>query len=242
MDTSETLVLRGEAMSAARLAMTRQQVRQFDRRAIEEFHAPGVVLMENAGRNAADLIEQHLIGRLLSSPEKALAAVVAGVGNNGGDGFVVARHLHIRGHQVKVFLVGQPAKMTPDARTNFTIIDNLGLDIDPLTSETLPKLSGMLKGFDLVIDALGGTGIGGPLTGELALAVEQVNAAGIPVAAIDIPTGLDCDSGRAPGPAIRAALTVTFVAEKVGFQQPGAEAYTGQVFVADIGVPFRGEE
>jgi NAD(P)H-hydrate epimerase len=222
--------------------MTRQQVRDFDRRAIQEYRVPGVVLMENAGRSAADLIEQHLIRPLLPAPQRARVAVVAGVGNNGGDGFVVARHLHLRGHRVKVFLVGSPAKMTPDAKTHFTIIDKLALDIDSLTEQTLPRLSAMLAGFDLAVDALGGTGIQGPLTGEAALAVEQLSAAGIPVAAIDIPTGLDCDTGQAPGPAVRAALTVTFVAEKIGFQQPGAEAYTGQVFVADIGVPFRGEE
>lgn len=228
-------------MSLARPVLTRAQVRDFDRRAIEEFGVPGVVLMENAGRGAADVI-RHFIAELLGRTGQAMVAVVCGTGNNGGDGFVIARHLHMTGHQVKVFLVGQPGNMTGDARTNFTIIDNLGLDIDPLDDKALPRLAELLTAFDLVVDAIGGTGIQGPLTGQVAQAVEQINVASKPVVAVDIPTGLDCDSGQAAGPAIKAALTVTFVAEKAGFLQPSAHDYTGEIIVAHIGVPFHGEE
>jgi len=99
------------------------------------------------------------------------------------------------------------------------------------------SLADALKEFDLVVDAVGGTGIQGPLRGDAAIAVQQVNAAGKPVVAIDIPTGLDCDTGQAYEPTIRAAMTVTFVARKKGFDAPGAEQFTGEVIVADIGVP-----
>ena len=301
-------------------SLSREQVRAVDRWAIDSLGVPGVVLMENAGRGAADAIEKFLgdLPRVSSrglpradsgGPPDASSsgiggcrvAVVAGAGNNGGDGFVVARHLAMRGATVAVFLVADAEKIAPDAAVNLKIIRNLGLDIrekgtgyflpaaqseggesrsvepgtqqerrqgqkvactlfgsakadgkpsvgfggeEPaLKKESAPKtfaiecLSVALREFDLVVDAVGGTGIRGPLRGDQAAAVEQINAAGLPVVALDIPTGLDCDTGRAEGPAVRAALTVTFVARKKGFDAPGAEAYTGKVVVADIGVP-----
>ena len=219
-------------MGSARVALSRREVRAFDRMAMEQWGVPGVVLMENAGRNIADAVCEFLGG---ASGRRV--AVVAGRGNNGGDGFVVARHLHLRGGEVGVFLVGDASRMTDDARVNFAIIEALGLDIRPRAGPALEGLGEELRGFELVVDALGGTGISGSLRGDLAAAVEQVNAAGREVVAIDIPTGLDCDTGRAEGPAIRAALTVTMVARKLGFDAPGAEAYTGRVVVVDIGVP-----
>jgi len=182
-------------MPPAHSALSRQQVREADRRAIEEWGIPGVVLMENAGRGATDAIEELLGGAAGRS-----IAVVAGRGNNGGDGFVIARHLTVRRARCEVFLVG----------------------------------------FDLIVDAVGGTGITGPLRGALAEAVERINAAGVPVAAVDIPTGLDCDTGAAPGPTVKAQLTVTFHARKTGFDAPGASQYTGKVVVADIGIPVDG--
>jgi NAD(P)H-hydrate epimerase len=259
--------------------LTRQQVRSLDGRAIEELGVPGVVLMENAGRGAADHIEKFFGA---GGARGKRIAVVAGAGNNGGDGYVVARHLHIRGATVAVFLVADPAKIAGDARTNLNIIQRLGVDVREVSHATdhgaesditpprvgalnadgkrsvgfeaptqrddkvenhaigqfaMGSLSSLLRDFDLVVDAVGGTGIRGPLKGSQAAAVEQINAAGVPVVALDIPTGLDCDTGVADGPAVRAALTVTFAARKIGFDAPGAEAYTGKVVVADIGVP-----
>jgi NAD(P)H-hydrate epimerase len=267
--------------------LSRDEVRSADRRAIQDLGVPGVVLMENAGRGAADAIERFVEGLSpppSTGPSRAASgvagrgvAVVAGAGNNGGDGFVVARHLAIRGARVAVFLVADPAKITGEAAVNLKIIRNLGLDIregtacNSLHAEgegracnllhagprvasaesqnfrvqakgagapyTLESLSSLLRNFDLVVDAVGGTGIRGRLQGPQAVAVEQINAAGGPVVALDIPTGLDCDTGEAEGPVIRAALTVTFVARKKGFDAPGAEQDTGKVVVADIGVP-----
>ncbi len=213
-------------------SLSRRQVRDFDRLAIEQWGVPGVVLMENAGRGATDAIEDYL-----GDVSGKKIAVVAGCGNNGGDGFVIARHLHLRGANVAVFVVGDVAKMTPDAATNFAILKPLKIDVHPCSGEELSSLAKQLRDFDLIVDALGGTGITGPLRGDLAAAVGQTNATGRPVVAVDIPTGLDCDTGEAHGLTVKAALTVTFVARKIGFDAPGASDYTGKVIVADIGVP-----
>ena len=259
-------------------SLARQEVRGIDRRAIESVGVPGVVLMENAGRNAADCLERFLgeagmsragadaagaDGAGAASADAAGAseagagaagagaagrsvAIVAGAGNNGGDGYVVARHLAMRGATVTTFLVVPEARIAGDALINLQIIRNLGHDIRRLASADrgagpqgpgLDRLAEQLRPFDLIVDAVGGTGIRGALRGDMAVAAEQINAAGRPVAAIDIPTGLDCDSGRADGPVIRADITVTFVARKLGFDAPGAAAYTGRVHVVDIGVP-----
>ncbi len=219
-------------MGHTRPALSRQQVRAFDRLAIHTWGVPGVVLMENAGRNAADAIQQ-----LLGGAAGKQVAVVAGTGNNGGDGFVIARHLRARGASVVVFLVGDPQKMTADAAANFAVLPHLNVEVRRCGGEAIAGLSGELGAFDLVVDALGGTGIAGVLRGDLAAAVEQINAAGKAVASVDIPTGLDCDTGAASGPTVRADLTITFAAWKKGFDAPGASQYTGKVIVADIGVP-----
>lgn len=212
-------------------SLTREEVRRMDRYAIDRLGVPGVVLMENAGCNVADAIEQFLDGFAGKS-----IAIVAGAGNNGGDGFVIARHLANRGGKVVSFLVAPEEKTTGDAAVNLTIIRNLGHDIRQVTPEEIGKLSDSLGEFDLIVDAAGGTGISGGLRGIIATAVEQINTAGRPVVAVDIPTGLDCDTGTAAGPAVKADLTVTFIARKKGFDTEGAGQYTGRVIVADIGI------
>lgn len=211
---------------------TREEVRALDRCAIHTVGVPGVVLMENAGRNCADAVEE-----LLGGAGGRKVAVVAGAGNNGGDGYVIARHLTIRGATCVAFLVTDPRKISGDAETNLAILRELGLPVHPVADEALDRLAETLAEFDLVVDAVGGTGIRGGLRGSLATAVEQINAAGRPVVAVDIPTGLDCDTGRAEGAVVRADMTVTFAVRKKGFDVDGADAFTGEVRVADIGVP-----
>jgi len=211
-------------------ALTRQQVREVDRYAIENLGVPGVVLMENAGRNLAKAVDEFL-----GQARGKRIAVVAGAGNNGGDGFVAARHLAMMGADVTTFLAAPAQQLSGDAEVNVRILRALGHEIRQVDD---PRgLAERLRPFDLVVDAIGGTGIRGALRGVAAQVVEQVNAAGRPVVAVDIPTGLDCDTGKAEGPAIRAALTVTFVGRKAGFDAPGAAEYTGVVRVADIGIP-----
>lgn len=192
--------------------------------------------MENAGKNTAGII-----GRFLGSLTARTIAIVAGGGNNGGDGFVIARHLTNRGGNVVVFIVADPEKITGDAKANLDIIENLGFDIRYMDKIAQKKLSHELEAFDLIVDAGGGTGISGSLREDMGVVVTQINKASRPVVAVDIPTGLDCDSGTAQGPTIRAELTITFVAKKVGFSNPASEDYTGQIIVADIGVPLCGD-
>ncbi len=214
-------------------SLTRKQVRNFDLHAMETLGVPSVVLMENAGKNTA-----CIIARFLGSLTARTIAIVAGAGNNGGDGFVIARHLTNCGGNVAVFLISDPQKITGDAKTNLDIIRNLEYNIRHLKAADLGSLSRELEAFDLIVDAIGGTGIRGNLRDDLALVVTQINNASRPVVAVDLPTGLDCDTGTAEGPTVRAELTITFAARKLGFDNPASEDYTGQVVVADIGVPL----
>ncbi len=220
-------------------SLTRQEVRGVDACAINQLGIPGVILMENAGRNAADAIE-FFVKRRSGNLVGMKIAIVAGAGNNGGDGFVIARHLANRRARPVTFLIAYEAKLQGDAAVNFKIICNLEHDIRRISSQAIASLSDDLKKFDLIIDSAGGTGIAGALRGDIAMAVEQINSAAqtrqIPVIAIDIPTGLDCDTGLPLGPAVRADMTVTFVARKIGFDNPASLEYTGQVIVADIGI------
>jgi NAD(P)H-hydrate epimerase len=213
-------------------SMSRDEIRRIDRTAIETLGVAGLVLMENAGRHVAEAADEMLGG----AAGKRLA-VVAGAGNNAGDGFVVARHLGIHGAEVAAFLIAPREKIKGDAKANLDILLNLACDVRDVGEDDLPALAGWLADFDLVVDAVGGTGITGALRGALASAVEQINAAGVPVLAVDIPSGLDCDRGRAAGPTVRAKRTVTFVARKTGFDAEGAEQYTGDVRVVHIGIP-----
>ncbi|MFP4106405.1 MAG: NAD(P)H-hydrate epimerase [Phycisphaerae bacterium] len=214
-------------------SLTREQSRSIDQCAIETVQVPGVVLMENAGRNCADEIERFLKGL-----EDSRIAVVCGAGNNGGDGYVIARHLSMRGAEVAVLIVVPEEKIKGDAETNLRIIRNLELDVRFVEEEQLGSLAEGLESVDLIVDAVGGTGISGALRGSLAEAVEQMNSVQRPIVAVDIPTGLDCDSGRAEGPATKANLTITMVARKKGYDNPDSQTYTGEIVVADIGVPL----
>ncbi len=213
-------------------SLSREEIRGLDCCAIETVGVPGVVLMENAGRNAAGEIE-----KFLQAAAGRSIAIVAGAGNNGGDGFVIARHLAMRAANVVTFLVVAPEKVSGDAKINLDILNGLGHDVREAVGSQLAALAESLRAFDLIVDAVGGTGIRGALKGHLATAVEQINAAARPVVAVDIPTGLDCDTGQAPGPVIRAEMTVTMLARKKGFDADGAEDYTGEVRVVDIGIP-----
>ena len=213
--------------------LSRQEIRAVDRRLIDEWGVPGVVLMENAGRNAALAIEVFLGGL-----KGRRVAVVAGAGNNGGDGFVIARHVVVRGGSATVFLVADTAALSGDAAVHFAILPHVGVAVRHCGGEELSRLAAALRDFDVVVDALGGTGISGALHGDLAEAVRQINVAGRRVVAVDIPTGLDCDLGTAAGAAVEAALTVTMHARKKGFDAPDADRYTGRVVVVDIGVPL----
>lgn len=225
--------------------LTRQQSRQIDELAINRLGIPGVVLMENAGRNATDLIQAYMIkqGRPLNT-----ALILCGGGNNGGDGYVVARHLHNRGVSVSILATRPVDQLTGDAAINATICQNMGLLIEPIDSgEDLARNTLNTKS-DLIVDALLGTGFQGELRPDMQQLISAINATrdtldALIIAALDLPSGLDCDTGRPPVSrqgepqhAVIADLTVTFVAPKLGFSQPHAWPYLGRFEVADIGI------
>jgi NAD(P)H-hydrate epimerase len=209
------------------LALTRQQVREVDRLAIEKYHVPGIVLMENAARGAADVAME-----MLGSAANQNILILCGGGNNGGDGLAVARRLHNRGHNIVISLCTDPRKYQGDALINWRIVEAINL----------PRLA-WEKAFDeirspnIIIDAIFGTGLTESPRPPFAQIVDRVIAAHCPILAIDIPSGLDCDTGKPLGPCIRAGRTVTFVAQKVGFQEASSKKFTGEVTVADIGCP-----
>jgi NAD(P)H-hydrate epimerase len=209
--------------------LTRDQVRAVDHRAIHDYGMPGVILMENAGRGAAAvLLAQGVTGRVV---------LCCGKGNNGGDGFVIARHLDNHGLDVRVLLFARPEELTGDAGVNFHIISRSSLSIAVCVPVDDAALRAELAGAAWVVDALFGTGLSGPVRPPFDRVIGAINAAGKPVLAVDIPSGLDCDAGQPLGPTVRATRTLTFVAEKVGFAQPEARAWLGAVDVVDIGVP-----
>ena len=216
---------------------TCDEIRAFDRYAIEELGIPGIVLMENAGRQIAEAART-----MLKDLKGRRVLVLAGRGNNGGDGFVVARHLAMDGLVAEMALLARRDQVQGDARANLDILDAMGLAVcvlDGPPDAVVRQLEPMLARADLVIDGLLGTGTRGEIREPYASIIVAVNAAARPVLAIDIPSGLDGDTGRPLGPTIRARRTVTMAAVKIGFQNPEAAAYTGTVVLADIGVPFR---
>jgi NAD(P)H-hydrate epimerase len=200
--------------------LSREQVRELDRRAVAGYGVPGVVLMENAGRGCAELLMQL-------NPAREPTAILCGPGNNGGDGFVLARHLDNRGWPVEIFLV--EGYLPADAEINFEIVTKTGLPVRSI-ADWRPAAG-------WVVDALFGTGLSRGLGKPLDAVVAAINASGLPVFAVDIPSGLDCDTGEPLGPTVRAAHTATFVAEKLGFRNPASRAWTGEVHVIDIGAP-----
>jgi NAD(P)H-hydrate epimerase len=214
-------------------ALTRAEVHDVDRRAIEEFGLPGIVLMENAGRNAALLLHERA--------PAARVVIVCGKGNNAGDGFVIARHLENLGHDVRLLLACDPAEYRGDAAINWHVVDKAGIPARLLAAASREAWERELVGADWIIDALLGTGATGAPRGPIATAIEAVNAVAARdhagVFAVDLPSGLDCDTGEAAGACIRANLTGTFVARKVGFDRPAAGAFLGEVRVLDIGAP-----
>lgn len=215
--------------------MSREEVRRVDAWAIEEIGVPGVILMENAGRSCAELARQKLAG----GPDPRVC-IFCGAGNNGGDGYVIARHLLNAGIQTRVVFLGDPARVRGDARINFDILERLGHPIerlDPRGEDVAARIRMFGGEASLIVDALFGTGLQGELKTEYRAIIEAINGLGRPVLAVDIPSGLDCDTGEPLGTAIRAAYTVTFVAIKKGFLTPaGAGRYTGEIHVASIGV------
>lgn len=216
-------------------ALTCQQIRELDVLAIEHVGIPGLVLMENAGRAAAEFI----YGTLVNPPAERVL-ILCGPGNNGGDGFVIARHLYNAEVPVQVVLAAPPEKSSGDAGVNLRILERMRLAFtrafEPAGLEAARQAASQAH---VIVDALLGTGSTGAPRGAMAGLIEASNAA--PQArriAIDIPSGLDADRGEVREPCFRADATVTMVAPKVGFQTPVGRRFVGRVVVVDIGLPY----
>ena len=211
-----------------------EQMREADRRTIEDIGIPSVVLMENAGRQAVAAMEAAF-DDLASSH----VAVLCGRGNNGGDGFVIARTLLQRGVEASVFLLGSVADVRGDARTNLDILGNIGLTVVEITDAQEWELHfSQISECDLVVDAIVGTGFRGQLSGLLETVVADVNGMGVPIVAVDLPTGVSADSHLVQGETIEASMTVTLAAPKIPLVFPPADTRGGDLVIADIGIPY----
>jgi len=214
--------------------LTTNQMREADRRTIHEIGIPSIVLMENAGRQAVAAMEAAF-----EDLTSSRVAVLCGRGNNGGDGFVVARTLIQRGVQTSVFLIGSVSEVQGDARTNIEVLGRIGLTVVEITNAQEWELHfSEVSECDVLVDAMLGTGFHGALTGLLQTVVADVNALGVPVVAIDLPTGLSADSAELEGEAIEASMTVTLAAPKIPLIFPPADTHAGDLVIADIGIPY----
>ena len=215
--------------------LTREEMRELDRKAIEEYKIPGIVLMENAGRNVAEEIL-----KMLDDPQQAKVAILCGKGNNGGDGFVVARHLHNHGISVDVFLVARVSDILKDGDTgtNLQILLNMKIPVKEILD--IPGINSILKelnGYNILVDALFGTGLSGNVREPFKTLIHGVNTLNKPIISVDIPSGLDCNTGKILGAAIKATKTVTFAIAKKGFYLNDGPSNTGKVIMSDISIP-----
>lgn len=223
-------------------ALTRAQLAELDRRASEEYGLPGAVLMENAGRGAAEHVLALLAARHGRGQSAARVAVLCGPGNNGGDGCVVARHLANAGIAVEIFATHALEDLKGDAAIMRRAAEKMGVPIhDVASAEAFEAARSLLARGDVFVDGLLGTGFRGEVRPAIARIIQVVNDLranrGVGVVALDLPSGLDCDTGRPSGATVRADLTVTFAAPKVGFEAAIARPFLGSVVVATIGAP-----
>jgi NAD(P)H-hydrate epimerase len=221
-----------------RRVRSRAQVREFDRLASERLGVPGLVLMENAGRGAAEVIAREL-GLAPPGAGAPRVIVVCGAGNNGGDGYVVARRLALLGARVEVWSAVEPGRLRDDAAVNQRACQQSLGPLKLLTKGELARFGEALSTAEAVVDALFGTGLERPIEGLMRQIVEHLNAAPARRFALDLPSGLDADTGSVHGVAVRAHVTITFAAHKLGLLTPSGAEHAGRVELADIGVDER---
>lgn len=210
--------------------MKRDQVRKIDQTAIETYGMPGVILMENAGRGAAEAI-------LDSAPKDADICILCGPGNNGGDGYVIARHLQLAGRQVQLISMVKLETLTGDAAINAAI--SVAAELPITVVPTDHSLEELIPQGGVIVDCLLGTGAKGAPRGLYATAIKLANQRASYRVAIDLPSGMDCDTGEIHEPTFQADLTLTFVSLKDGMQAEPASAYLGKINVISIGVPLK---
>jgi hydroxyethylthiazole kinase-like uncharacterized protein yjeF len=214
--------------------LTADQMREADRFTIEDIGIPSLVLMENAGRQVVAAMEASFASQLAGR-----VAVLCGRGNNGGDGFVVARTLLQRGIDASVFVIGALGDVRGDARINLDILGRLGVTVVEIGDEQSWELHFSEIGkCTLIVDAIFGTGLRSPVAGMMETVIADINAAEIPVVAIDLPSGISADTPQLIGDCVQASMTVTLAAPKLPLVLPPAETHAGDVVIADIGIPY----
>ena len=213
--------------------VTRERARVFDTVAAQTYAMQGLALMENAGWGAAR--EAFM---MLNNPGSAAVTVFCGRGHNGGDGFAIARHLRWWQVRVQVFLLGARGMLLDDPRTQLEILEDEGVQmLEILDHAQVASAAEAAAKATLVVDALLGTGLSGPVRPNIAALIRALNHAGTPVLAVDCPSGLDCNLGTPLGVCVRAARTATFAAPKAGFTRSQGPHLTGNVVVVDISLP-----
>lgn len=209
-----------------------EEMRKIDEQAIREYGIPSLLLMENAG--AACAREMMSLG--LKKGDQA--AIFCGKGNNGGDGFVAARHLYNRGIEPVVFYFQSPAEMKPDPLVNFKILEKMDVYLRDCSQEIDRQgVTDDLKQCKGILDALFGTGLSKPLCEPFKSIVELINTSGIPAVAVDIPSGLNADTGEIMGSCVKAVMTVSLALAKKGLYLKDGPAHSGKIIVADISIP-----
>ena len=215
--------------------VTAREMKEIDRYTIAECGIPAAFLMENAGRAVAEEVKKLI-------PEGTIS-VFCGYGNNGGDGLVAARHLLNEKYDVRIFLAGNPKPFTPETEANYQALVNLKCQPATIrTTEETKRILGLLSTPDLVIDAIFGIGIRSMLDDFYLTLIRKLNSFDCPVIAVDIPSGLDADTGSPLGLAVKAVMTVTMGFPKSGFKNKGAGEFLGKVVVADIGLKTPGPD
>ncbi|WP_010246051.1 bifunctional ADP-dependent NAD(P)H-hydrate dehydratase/NAD(P)H-hydrate epimerase [Acetivibrio cellulolyticus] len=227
-------------------AVTPDQMKEIDKTAINDFGIPGMVLMENAALGVVREISKILgtdPGCMASSAAKRnepskKVIILAGKGNNGGDAFAVARHLFNMGASVSVYVLSKLVDITGDAKTNLDILVKMGIEINEVTrDEQIDEVKKRVELADIVVDGLLGTGLKGEVKGIMACVIELVNDCHVPVIAIDIPSGVNGETGKVSSSCIKACTTVTFGFPKIGqLIHPGCD-YVGDLKIVDIGIP-----
>ncbi len=206
-------------------AVSREEARNADKRAIETFGIPSILLMENAAIAVVREMKEYMVFAIVCSP-----------GSNGGDGLAIARHLCIMGKDVRVYIVGDPKKGSEDFKTNLKIMSKLAPEVlNTINDENFEEFESALKGCETCIDAIFGTGLNRPVEGIYKRVIEAINSLASHVASVDIPSGLDCDTGEELGVAVRATKTITFHRMKKGLDI--SPQFGGDVTVSYIGIP-----
>ena len=206
-------------------SVSREEARNADKRAIETFGIPSILLMENAAIAVVNEVKEY-----------AVFAIVCSAGSNGGDGLAIARHLCILGKDVRVFIVGDPRKGSEDFKTNLRVMSKLAPEVlHTINDESFEDFESALKGCETCIDAIFGTGLNRPIEGIHKKVIEAINTLATHVVSVDIPSGLDCDTGEPLGVCVRATKTVTFHRMKKGLDV--SPQYGGDITVTYIGIP-----